>query len=187
MSDQKNPQPLADRAVRALLGINAVLLALLYGYVIYVQGTAPERYVVHHTTTGRPDRWVLNDGGAWYVLPLFATVFGGLLVAFALLEPRLRLHRFGMQQRAKFAALPQPQQWPLVRSVVLFILAIAAIDTLVLAAVQVSIYGTGQTLPQIPAEWVVGVAIALYPLVGLPWLLVLRGHLTRALAGSPKS
>jgi hypothetical protein len=188
MSNELSPRPLSDSAVRVLLAVNGLLLALLFGYVGYIRFNMPDRYVVHQTTFGRPDQWIVNEGGGgWYLLPLFASVFAAVLIALALLEPRLRLHRFGMQQRARFVALPESRQWPLIRSVMLFTLTIAAIDTVVLAAVQAAIFGAGQSIPKVPAEWVVGAAILIYPLIGLPWMLVLRRHLTRALAEPSKS
>jgi hypothetical protein len=63
----------------------------------------------------------------------------------------------------------------------------AAVNTLILGAVQVSIFGGGGTMPKVPPEWMVGAAIALYPLVALPWFMVLRGHLQRALTDAPKA
>jgi len=182
MNDEQTMRPLTDRAVRALVAINCAVLALLIGYVIVIFARAPDSFAVHFAIAGVPDQWVDSERETWFLLPICALVTGVGLIALALLEPRLRLHLIGLPQRARFEALPPARQRPLIREVMLFILTIALVDTLVLGAFEVTMVGLGQTPPETPTRWLTGAAIALYLLICVSWLLVLRQHLVRALA-----
>jgi hypothetical protein len=181
MGAEPDLPPVHNRVVWALASANALLVGALAGYAGVVSARQPHDVPAHDTLGGEADVWVDNGPDPLLILPVLALLLAALLVTTALLLPRLRLYRFGLPQRARFMALPWPQQVPLVRSLVLLILAIALVSTTVIGVLVVTVFspGTGELLP--PDPLVVGLLSLSYWVVIVPWLFVLRRHLTEAL------
>ncbi|MBN2360858.1 MAG: hypothetical protein JXR83_15490 [Deltaproteobacteria bacterium] len=177
------PDPIVvhDLSVKALVIANAALLTALLAYVGVSLARAPERIPVHYRTVGDADRWISADPAQWLPLPACALLTGLILIALALLLPRLRLYRYGMPHHQQFMALPWPRQVPVIRSMVLLTLAIALINTAVLAALELAIFGSGTAAPRVPDSLVVALSLLLYPLVVIPWWVVMRRQLAQAL------
>lgn len=143
---------LAGRKDATRFVLKANLLAL-GAYLVLAAGwyrVLPDRVPMHFDATGRPDAYGPGDSLAWFLLPVLAVVVDGMLVAFALMMPRVPLRRINVPFRDRLHGLPAEALAPVRDAVSRMLLAVGVLVTLLFAAIQWVVFrasiGTSDTL-----------------------------------------
>ncbi|MDY0004393.1 MAG: DUF1648 domain-containing protein [Polyangia bacterium] len=144
-----------------LVAVNIVLVGASFALAAAWSAKLPARHPVHWNAAGQPDRWVAAGSCEWYVLPIVAAALAALLVALALLMPRIPLSMWNMPRKEQFMALPREAKESVATWLVRWLLDVSSMNTILMILIQFLMYRSivgGRSV----ASWGLGLVGLLY-------------------------
>jgi uncharacterized membrane protein len=175
MSDSERI-PVGPVGVPVAANIIAALGAFVFAAVTAMD--LPARYPSHFNAAGQPDRWSEAGGIGWYAMPIFAAALAAVMVALALLLPRIPMSLVNVPRKEQFLRLSTAERTPILQFLIRYLLWLSAADTLLFIAIHWMMYRSALDA-RVGGNWLVlAAATAVYSVL-LVWGIVRTYRMVR--------
>lgn len=138
----ENSERIPVGRVGPLVAANVVAVVGAFVFAAVTAMQLPARYPSHFNAAGQPDRWSEAGGEEWYFMPIFALGMAALMVALALVLPRIPMGLVNIPRKEQFLRLSLAERTPIMQYLIRFLLWLSLADTLLFVSIQWMIHPT---------------------------------------------
>lgn len=147
----------------------AVIGAFVFSVITAMQ--LPARYPSHFNAAGQPDRWSEAGGAGWYFMPFFALGMAAVMVALALLLPRIPMSLVNIPRKEQFLRLSVAERTPIIQYLIRYLLWLSLADTLLFVSIQWMMYRSAVDA-RVGGSWIIIAVTSTIYIVGMIWGIV---------------